>query len=303
MPTSGQIHAGVTGGCNACHDTGASWMGVSNYPISPATFVMGARYTGFHPTDRQRQHLQRGRPGAPGQRRLLAVPQQHELLRRCSVKPANHIPTAATAQCTACHTTGDFDLPTLANIHANAPSTTSNCAQCHGAAAPTFAIPARLQRRRPALQPHPDQRLLRGLPRRRGFRLPTLPVPNGARFSGSAMSHAGITANCAACHRAGHRRQHLRGHHGHRRDAADLADGRGSHIPSSSSCESCHLGSLANVSGLIPASTTRTAPGTLFATPLPTSSQIHSGRDQRLRRLPRGQRRGWAWARTRSRRR
>ena len=38
----------------------------------------------------------------------------------------------------------------------------------------------------------------------------------------------------------------------------------------------CHLGSLANVSGLIrPAP--RTAPGTLFATPLPTSSQIHSG--------------------------
>ena len=43
-PTTAQIHAGVTGGCNACHDTGASWMGMSNYPISPSTFVMGGRY-------------------------------------------------------------------------------------------------------------------------------------------------------------------------------------------------------------------------------------------------------------------
>ena len=31
----GQIHAGVTGGCNACHDTGASWMGMSNYRSRP----------------------------------------------------------------------------------------------------------------------------------------------------------------------------------------------------------------------------------------------------------------------------
>jgi len=51
-------------------------------------------------------------------------------------KPANHIPYAATAQCTACHTAGNFSvMPTLTSIHANAPSTTGNCAQCHGPAA------------------------------------------------------------------------------------------------------------------------------------------------------------------------
>ena len=33
-----------------------------------------------------------------------------------------------------------------------------------------------------------------------GSSVPTLPVPNGAKFSGSRMSHAGITNNCAACH-------------------------------------------------------------------------------------------------------
>ena len=32
--------------------------------------------------------------------------------------------------------------------------------------------------------------------------------------------------------------------------------GAGAHIPSSTTCESCHLGTLANVSGLIPANAT-----------------------------------------------
>ena len=279
VPTSGQIHAGVTGGCNACHDTGASWMGMSNYPISPATFVMGGRYTGFHT-----------RPTASASTFSVADP-AHPASGDCSqchsstsyfdgaVKPANHIPTAATAQCTACHTTGDFStLPTLANIHANAPSTTSNCAQCHGAAAPSFAIPARGFSVVGLPSNHiPTSASCEACHVGAGSSVPTLPVPNGARFSGSAMSHAGITANCAACHGPGIGASTFAGITGIVAMPPTSPMGAGSHIPSSSSCESCHLGSLANVSGLIPASTTRTAPGTLFATPLPTSSQIHAG--------------------------
>ncbi len=33
-----------------------------------------------------------------------------------------------------------------------------------------------------------------------GSSVATLPVPNGAKFSGSRMNHAGITNNCVACH-------------------------------------------------------------------------------------------------------
>jgi hypothetical protein len=53
--------------------------------------------------------------------------------------------------------------------------------------------------------------------------------------------------------------------------------GAGSHIPSSNTCEACHAGTLANVSGLIAANATKTAPGTLFATPAPNTTQIHAG--------------------------
>ena len=57
--------------------------------------------------------------------------------------PGNHIPYSPTAQCNSCHTSSDYSvIPTLANIHAYAQSTTNNCVQCHGPAAPTFAIPS-----------------------------------------------------------------------------------------------------------------------------------------------------------------
>ena len=204
VPTSAQIHTGVTGNCNACHDTGSVWMGMANYPISPSTFQLGARYTGFQT-----------RPVAAAS--TYSVPDRaHPSTGDCSqchtstsyfdgaVKPANHIPTAATAQCTACHTSGDFSvLPTVTNIHANAPSTTTNCAQCHGAAAPSFAIPA-------------ANFSIVGLPNNHiptsascevchvgsGSSIATLPVVDGARFTGSRMSHQGITNNCVACHTA-----------------------------------------------------------------------------------------------------
>ena len=51
-------------------------------------------------------------------------------------KPANHIPYAAAAQCSACHTSTDYSvMPTIANIHANLQSNSTNCAQCHNTTA------------------------------------------------------------------------------------------------------------------------------------------------------------------------
>ncbi len=278
-PTGVQIHSGITGGCNACHDTNAVWMGVSAYPIIPSSVsaVAGAKYNGFQT-----------RPKAAGSTYAIAD-SAHPSDGDCSQchasttafvgvdKPANHIPYAASAQCSSCHTSSDYAaLPTLANIHANAPSTANNCVQCHGAAAPTFAIPA-------------AGFSIVGLP---GNHMPTsascevchvgtassvttLPVGNGAKFSGSQMNHTGITSNCVACHGPGITGASFAGVSKIVVMPPTSPAGAGSHIPSSTTCESCHLGSTP--SGFGPANATATAPGTLFALPAPTGLQIHSG--------------------------
>ena len=228
-PTTAQIHAGVTSGCNSCHEANYVWMGMSAYPIAPAVKTNGAQYTGFHTRPR----------AAAGTFNVADA--SHPITGDCSQchsgtnyfsaqdKPANHIPYAATAQCTACHTGTDYSIkPTLTAIHANAPSTTTNCAQCHGAAAASFAIPA-------------SNFSIVGLPTNHiptsascevchvgtGSSITALPVVNGAKFSGSRMSHTGITNNCVACHTAVGQHGQLRRHHEHRAHAADLADGGG----------------------------------------------------------------------------
>ena len=276
-PTTAQIHTGITGGCSSCHESSYVWMGMTAYPIAPATLTSGAQYTGFQTRPR----------AAAGTYNVADA--SHPATGDCSQchsgtnfftaqdKPANHIPTAATAQCSACHTSSDFSvMPTLANIHANAPSTTSNCAQCHGAAAPSFAIPA-------------AGFSVVGLP---GNHLPTAaaceschvgagssiaatPVGNGAKFSGSKMSHAGITSNCVACHGPAINGSSFVGVTSIVVMPVTSPVGASSHIPSSTTCESCHLGTTPG--GLIAAVATANTPGSAFATPAPTTAQIHTG--------------------------
>ncbi|MBL8305069.1 MAG: hypothetical protein JNM33_00125 [Rubrivivax sp.] len=276
-PSGAQIHSGITGGCNACHEAGYLWMGMGAYPISPTTLIPGAQYRGFQT-----------RPRAAGS--ATSVPDAaHPATGDCSQchastvafsgvdKPANHIPYNAAAQCSSCHTSTDYAvMPSLANIHAWAPSTTHNCAQCHGAAAPSFAIPA-------------IGFSIVGLPANHiptsascevchvggGSSITALPVGDGAKFSNSAMNHAGITNNCVACHQPAGSTAAFTGITRIVGMPPTSPAGASSHIPSSTTCESCHLGSLP--AGLIPASATRTAPGTGFATPAPTGAQIHSG--------------------------
>ena len=117
---------------------------MSAYPISPTVKTAGAQYKGFQTRPR----------AAAGTYNVADA--SHPSAGDCSQchsgttaftaidKPANHIPYAASAQCTSCHTSGtNYQvMPSITNIHAWAPSTTTNCAQCHGAAAPSFAIPA-----------------------------------------------------------------------------------------------------------------------------------------------------------------
>jgi hypothetical protein len=276
-PTTAQIHTGISSGCSTCHEANFVWMGMAQYPIAPTTLVNGAQYTGFQTRPR----------AAAGQFNVAdAVHPSSGDCGQCHSgtgfftaqdKPANHIPTAANAQCTACHTSSDFSvMPTLANIHANAPSTTNNCAQCHGAAAPTFAIPA-------------ANFTIVGLPGNHlptssscevchvgsGSSIGTLPVGNGARFTGSKMSHAGITSNCVACHGPSVSGSTFVGVTRVVVMPPTSPVGPSSHIPSSTTCETCHLQTVP--AGLVNASATANVPGSAFLSPAPTTAQIHTG--------------------------
>jgi Class III cytochrome C family len=49
-------------------------------------------------------------------------------------KPSNHIPISPLASCASCHTNADYGvMPSITAIHANAPSSNTNCADCHSA--------------------------------------------------------------------------------------------------------------------------------------------------------------------------
>ncbi|WP_201492360.1 cytochrome c3 family protein [Rubrivivax sp. A210] len=276
-PTGAQIHAGVSSGCSACHETGYQWMGINAYPPSPTTLTPGAQYRGFQT-----------RPTPVASATSVADP-AHPAGGDCSqchtgttaftgvAPPANHIPFAAQATCNACHLGSDYAVrPTLANIHRNAPSTTGNCAQCHGAAAASFAIPA-------------SNFSIVGLPADHiptsascelchvgaGSSIAALPVPDGARFAGSLMNHAGISSGCVACHQPAGATTRFAGITALVGMPPTSPVGGGSHIPSGTACEACHLASMPALP--VPASATKTAPGTGFATPAPTGAQIHAG--------------------------
>ncbi|MDE2504482.1 MAG: hypothetical protein KGL18_16075, partial [Burkholderiales bacterium] len=276
-PTTAQIHTGITSGCTNCHERPLVWMGMGAYPIAPSAFTAGASYTGFQT-----------RPGTSAGPNNVADP-AHPTSGDCAQchantnaftgvdKPANHIPYAASAQCNSCHVGTDYAVqPSVTAIHANAQSTSTNCAQCHGSAAASFAIPA-------------ANFSIVGLPANHipttascevchlgaGSSIAAAPVLSGARFAGSLMNHAGINGNCVACHVPVPQQAGFIGIATITKMPQTSPVGAGSHIPSSTRCETCHLASMP--SGLVPASATTLPPGTTFANPAPTTVQIHTG--------------------------
>ncbi len=279
VPTTAQIHAGITTGCASCHESAYLWMGMSNYPISPTSLSANSstQYLGFNT-----------RPGATGGTFQIADA-AHPATGDCSachgnttyfegnLKPANHIPTLATATCANCHTTSNFaTIPTLANIHLYAPSTTSNCTQCHGAAAGSFAIPAAGFSIVGLPAAHiPTTASCESCHVGAGSSIAATPVPNGAKFTNSAMSHSGITTGCASCHGPTITGASFTGITKIIVMPPTSPVGASSHVPSGTTCESCHLGSTPGA--FVPANATLSAPGTKFATPVPTTAQIHTG--------------------------
>ncbi|MBS0393818.1 MAG: hypothetical protein JSR54_04285 [Proteobacteria bacterium] len=279
-PTTAQIHAGITTGCSNCHEGAYQWLDMTaNYPLNPAALsgVATTQYMGFQT-----------RPGKVASSTNL-LDNAHPTSGDCSqchtrtdyfegnIKPSNHIPTSATATCANCHTNPDFSvMPALVDIHTYAPSTTSNCAQCHGpTVAGGFAIPAANFSIVTTPSNHiPTSAACESCHVGAGSSVSVTPVPNGAKFSGSAMSHAGLTT-CVSCHGPTITGSSFYGIPNIVVMPPSAAQGTGSHIPSSTTCESCHAGSIP--SGLVPGTATKAPPGTGFQAPVPTTAMIHSG--------------------------
>ena len=151
--------------------------------------------------------------------------------------PTNHIPTAAVA-CTTCHTDANYAvMPTLAAIHANAPSSSSNCQQCHSSAAAAAFSSANMV---PALVAPPSNHIAMNGQSCEACHIATgsnvqLPVVDGAKFSNASFSHTGISSGCASCHGDGVTTGTFFGVTPKNR--LGLAP---SHIASSQVCEDCH---------------------------------------------------------------
>jgi hypothetical protein len=273
-PTATMIHAGVTANCNSCHETNYQWMSMGPYPITTTS-----PFKGFHT-----------RPQVSAGVNFVADA-KHPTTGDCSschstsdfsgiTMPSNHIPVAATASCTSCHTNTDFAvMPTLTAIHAYAPTPSSNCAQCHSTAnAATYAIPAiGFTIMAPPAKHVPFGTTACEVCHVGAGSSLQLPVVNGALFTKSLFSHSGITTGCVTCHGQGITSASFTGITSIVVMPPSTTQGATSHIPSTASCETCHVGAGSIPSTLMTVTGTKTVPGSLFKTPTPTGPMIHSG--------------------------
>jgi len=236
-PTPSQIHAGTTGPCSTCHETNMVWMSMGQYPITTV-----APYKGF-------QTRPQSTAGT-----FFVKDTAHPTTGECSnchasmadftanAMPANHIPIRTGAACTSCHTNVDLAvMPTIANIHANAPSSTTNCAQCHSAS--NAAIYNTMASMVPPIKTVPSNHIDMGALGCEACHVSSggvtsslsLPVQNSAKFSNSAYSHTGVTTGCADCHGSNVTVGTFFGVTP--KTMVGLAP---RHVPSSQVCENCH---------------------------------------------------------------
>jgi hypothetical protein len=290
-PTGANIHKGVSGSCNSCHENPKTWKSITTlYPAKNANKV----FTGFQT-----------RPNGSAATATSYLDANHPSAGDCSdchgstenftaaAKPGNHIPTSASAQCQNCHTdltSGSVvnSVDTIASfnqwsagtrmdialIHRNAPSTLNNCAQCHGeTAAKGFAIPSigfKIKSPADTTKPHVPYgtvacetcHIYTGGPL-------TTTVGNTSTFAGGKFIHTGIATGCEVCHGSGYTAGKYEGITAMVAiPASSTTPGSGTHIPYSAGCEKCHL---PVPSGLLSVTTA----GTGFANPLVLGTAIH----------------------------
>ncbi|MEY4099519.1 MAG: hypothetical protein RL300_690, partial [Pseudomonadota bacterium] len=161
--------------------------------------------------------------------------------------PSNHIPVAPGAACQACHNLSDLgQMPSMTAIHANAPSTSTNCEVCHSA---TNAARFNTAKMVPAIVAPPANHIPMGALgcascHVGGNSSLTLPVTEASKFSNSAFSHSGISTGCDACHGASITSSSFYGV-----IPKNIAALSPAHLPTTASCETCHINSIP--SGLV----------------------------------------------------
>ncbi len=297
-PKTDAIHSGISANCQNCHEGGYVWAGMTQYQIAPTQLsaVTTTQYTGFQTrpsttTSSTYMLKDANHPTAAQGADCVTCHTTNFNYFAGSVKPANHIPYVSTALCTDCHTNiSDFSVaPTLTNIHKFAPSTTSNCIQCHGAsqslaldltANPTYHITSTTRDKTGiAFTPThmPTAQSCEVCHVGAGTSVATTPVVDGASFANSTMNHTGTATGCAGCHTVnGAVATKFLGVTNMVGEPPTTGPGAGNHLPTVvSTCETCHL---ANVpSGAIAPNSTTPAPGSKFKLPFPQPAAIHTG--------------------------
>jgi hypothetical protein len=194
--------------------------------------------------------------------------------------PSNHIPYASTATCINCHTTMGADLqtavgfsalPSWTNIHRYAPSSTTNCAQCHSDTnAPKYNAGGVVIKSPSSIARHVPS----GTVSCEVCHNAIGTVIDTSSFAGGKYSHSGVTTGCAACHGGGLAPTYFTGISNLVAIPATAAMGVSSHIPYSAACEVCHAGSTPSASTLY---SVTGAPAAVsgFRLPAPTGTMIH----------------------------
>ena len=280
-PDSAKIHADSSGSCNSCHEAGNAWIGMNMAAYARnLTAVNNSNpnqlYTGFHT-----------RPGSAAGYSMADVnhPSGTGECSQCHGNtnafgtpslPDKHIPIVSGGQCTACHAPWG-DVPTITKIHQNLQSPSTNCSLCHSIDNATlYSTAGRKSIVRPASNHIPMRNQgCESCHIGTGSSMATASLTDASKFTGSAFSHVGMGSNCAQCHGP-----NVTGFQGIAPNKLVLMPpttpaGISSHIPSSTTCETCHLGSMPST--LSPYNVASTLPGSAFRSPPPNTAATHTG--------------------------
>jgi hypothetical protein len=281
IPTGVMIHAGVTSGCNLCHENPYSWLNVDStfYPRSSALGASGSTYVGFQtrPTNVAPGTYSLPDPSHPKNTADCSTCHGSTSSFSVTAVPTNHIPFSAAATCDQCHTNintsagTDFSQPpSWTNIHKYAPSTSANCAQCHSeanalkynAGGVVIKSPASIAKHVPY-----------GTVACETCHVGLSPVIDTSKFAGGKYIHTGVSTGCATCHGNGLSATNFTGISNLVAIPTNAAMGATSHIPYTAACEACHAGSTP--SALLSVTGTPAAVSG-FRLPAPTGTMIHT---------------------------
>jgi ssDNA-binding Zn-finger/Zn-ribbon topoisomerase 1 len=275
-PDTNKIHAGISTGCNACHEATLSWVGMSAYPRTPATLSANPAqlYTGFHTRPGTAAGFSMSDGSHPG---IGDCSQCHGdvLAFGAPTKPANHMPYDSTKLCGACHNPFGTS-PTITAIHANLQSLSTNCAQCHSTANSAIYSTASRTIKAPGATHVPMRSLgCESCHVGSGSSMASTPVSGTPTFANSAFSHSGMSSNCAECHGPAITGTSFQGISTIVVMPPTSPATSASHFPSSTTCESCHAGSMPAT--LVPGNAPHAAPNSGFLNAPPVTTQTHAG--------------------------